>query len=643
MPGLQKLFEPIGIRGLEIKNRLVMPSMVTNLANEDGTVSPELLEYYGTRADGGVGLIIVEAEAISWQSRGFTHQLCIHDDAMIDGLRRLTDRVHQGGAKIASQIIHCGRQTSSAIPGTTPVAPSPIPSLFGEIPRELTVDEILAIQDDFAAAAGRARRAGFDAVELHGAHGYLITEFFSPFSNHRTDRYGGGLRERARFAVETIQKAREEVGPDFPIFMRISAAELVDGGLTLQQMKVMAPMLVDAGLDAIHVSIGNASTPGGLSSATMDIDVAPLVPYAEQIKSVVTVPIIAVDRLHDVFLAEQVLQEGRADLIAMGRQLLADPETPRKALEGRFDDILPCIACNQGCMGKLVENKTVTCLVNPTCGRELEWKLAPAARAKKVVVVGGGPAGMEAARVAALRGHEVTLIEKEDRLGGEFLVAGMPHTKQAILPAISWLAAHVEDAGVQIELNSEATPEDIGSRGAEVVVVATGAKPAWPRIPGLTAENTVEARDVLMGRRAIQDRVVVVGGGATGLEVAHYLSLLGKEVTVAEMTDTLGADMVMWRKYWALKALEDRQVNTLCNARVVAVENECAVVERDDGSKSALPGPVTLVLCSGYAPTGGQWGSTEALAGEVHVVGDASIARSALEAMYDGARVGRMI
>ena len=642
MPTLDKLFEPITIRGLSIKNRLVMSPMITNLANEDGSVSPRIIQFYGTRSRGGVGLIIV-ATYIRWDSRGFSNGLGIYDDAMVVGLKRLTDEVHGAGARIAAQLAHFGRQTTSAIAGVVPVAPSPIACPVMKVtPHELTLEEISAIQDDFAAAAGRANRAGFDAVEIHGAHGYLVQQFLSPFTNHRIDKYGGGPRERARFAVEVVEKVRKVVGPDFPILFRISAVELVDGGLTLPETKIIVPLLVDAGVDALHVSVGTFATPGEVSMANMHLEMASLVPYAEAVKESVSVPVITVDRIHDVFLADQIIREGRADMVAMARALIADPELPSKALREEFEEILPCIACNQGCIGRLLQGGSISCLLNPVAGRETELSLEPASAPKRVLVIGGGPAGMEAARVAALRGHSVTLIEKEDRLGGEFRVAGMPHSKQAVLPAIAWFARQVIAAGVKVELGTEATLELVRSRRPDAVVLASGARPAWLPVPGLSPSNAAFARDVLLGRVEIEQEVVVVGGGGSGLEVAHHLSILGKDVTLLEMTSVLGGDLYPSRLYWLLKALERRGVIILRDTRLVAVESDCAVVEKD-GVRSTLRGPSTVVLCAGYTSTGEAWDGIRDVVPEVHVAGDAVKPRSALEAIAEAAEVARAL
>ena len=643
MPALEYLFKPIVINKTTMKNRLVMPPMVTNLASADGSVTPSLRRHYVTRAKGGVGLIIVEATFIRPDGRGFVNGLGIHSDAMIPGLARLTEEVHVAGAKIAVQLIHAGRQTNAALAGTQPVGASPMAcAQMRETPHELSREEIAAVEDDFAAAAVRAQRAGFDGVELHGAHGYLIACFLSPFSNHRTDEYGGGLRSRARMAVETIQKVREAVGQDYPILFRISADECLDGGLTLTQTKAIAPMLVEAGVDAIHVSISSYATPGDPHIAPMEADMAPLVPVAEAIKKVVSVPVIAVNRIHDPFVAEQALSEGRADMIAMGRALLADPELPAKAGRGAFDEILPCIACNQGCIEMLQADKSVTCLVNPACGREEEFSIEPAAVSKKVLVIGGGPGGLEAARLAALRGHDVTLIEKSDRLGGKFLAAGMCPTKQAILPAIAWAIRRLSEVGVKVELGVEATPDLVAARGPNVVIVATGARPVGPPVAGVKAGAAVFAEDVLMGRAETGQRVLVVGGGGTGLDVAVYLALQRRDVTVVEMLDSVGADLGSSNRYWLLRTLERQGVRLLTSTRLVAIDGNQVEIETQ-GARTNLTVDCPVVLSCGYEATGKEWDVLRNRVPEVYSIGDAVAPRKALEAIYEGAALARKI
>ena len=643
MPALEHLSTPIAINKTIIKNRFVMPPMVTNLADADGSVTPNLLRHYVTRAKGGVGLIIVEATFIRPDGRGFINGLGIHSDAMIPGLTRLTEEVHAAGAKIAVQLIHAGRQTNAALAGAQPVAASPMAcAQMRETPHELSRAEIAVLEDDFALAAVRAQQAGFDGVELHGAHGYLIACFLSPFSNHRTDEYGGGLRSRARMAVETIQKVRQAVGEDYPILFRISADECLRGGLTLTQTKAIAPMLVEAGVDAIHVSVSSYATPGDPHIAPMEADMAPLVPMAEGIKKVVPVPVIAVNRIHDPLVAEQVLSEGRADMIAMGRALLADPDLPAKAGRSAFDEILPCIACNQGCIEMLQADKSVTCLVNPACGRDEEFAIERAVRSKKVLVIGGGPGGLEASRVAALRGHDVTLLERSDRLGGRFLAAGMCPTKQPILPAIAWAIRQLSEVGVKVELEIEATPDLVADRGPDVVIVATGARPVGPPVAGVRAGAAVFAEDVLMGRADTGQRVLVVGGGGTGLDVAVHLALQRRDVTVVEMLDSVGADLGPSNRYWLLKTLERQGVTLLTGTRLVAIDGDQVEIERQ-GTRKKLEVDCPVVLSCGYEATGKEWDSLRDRVPEVYSIGDAVAPRKALEAIFEGAALSRRI
>jgi 2,4-dienoyl-CoA reductase-like NADH-dependent reductase (Old Yellow Enzyme family)/NADPH-dependent 2,4-dienoyl-CoA reductase/sulfur reductase-like enzyme len=590
-----------------------------------------------------VGLIIVEATFIRPDGRGFTHQLGIHTDAMIPGLSRLTEKVHAAGAKIAIQLHHAGRETTASLAGTQPVGPSPIACpVMREIPHEMSREEITVLEDDFALAAARAQRAGFDAVELHGAHGYVIAAFLSPFSNHRTDEYGGGLQSRARLAVETIRKVRGAVGEKYPILFRISADEWLDGGLTLAQTKAMAPMLVEAGVDAIHVSVGNYATPGGPNIAPMEADVALLVPLAQGIRDVVSVPVIAVGRIHDPFVAEQVIGERRADMIAMGRALLADPDLPAKALRGAFNEILPCIACNQGCIEMLEADKSITCLINPACGRDDEFAIDRAGASKRVLVIGGGPGGLEAARVAALRGHDVTLLEKSDRLGGRFLAAGMSPTKQAILPAIAWSIRQLGEVGVKVELGVEAMPDQVAERRPDVVIVATGARPVGPPVPGLNTDTVVFAEDVLMGRVDTNHRVLVVGGGGTGLDVAGYLALQGKDVTIVEMLDSVGTDLGPAHRYWVLGSLGRMGVKVLTGTRLTAIDGEHVEIETQ-GTRTRLAVDCPVVLCSGYVGTGKEWDSLKSRVPELHFVGDAVTPRKALDAIHEAAVLSRRI
>jgi len=644
----KKIFEPSNIGQMKLKNRIVMPPMGTNYAEAGGAVSQRMLDYYEARARGGVGLIIVEGSAPSVQCITYpqatpSHQASLGDDKFNAGWKNLTNIAHKHNARVAIQIMHATLENWNG--KVVQVGPSPVVvparfmGVFGGPPHELTVDEIAQRVEWFASAARRAKEAGFDGVEIHGAHQYIVSAFLSSATNQREDKYGGSLENKARFLVEILEAVRREVGPDFPVWVRFNAQEWgIENGITIEETKQLVPLVVEAGAQALHVS-GYGS---GSYITTAPISDTPgfLVPMAEEVKKLTDVPVIAVGRL-DLELGEQILEEGKADFIAIGRRLLADPDLPNKVAEGRLSEVVPCIGCME-CIERLVfdeRGEGVTCVVNAALGKEKLYQIKPARKAKNVVVVGGGPAGMQAAVVAAKRGHSVTLLGKEAKLGGQLNIAALPPFKGDIFPWVDYLVSQVEKTGVKVELNTDATAENVIGRKPDAVVIATGGSPVMPDIPGINKPNVVTAQDVLSNKVKVGQNVVIIGGGMVGCETGHYLVEQGKTVTITEILKRMANDMFYMARRRLMDALRSKKVTMLTSATCEEMKEGTVHVATADGKKETIPAD-TIIVAVGYKADDRLYKALEGRIPEVYSIGNSAKPRKILEANAEGYQTG---
>jgi 2,4-dienoyl-CoA reductase-like NADH-dependent reductase (Old Yellow Enzyme family)/thioredoxin reductase len=647
------LFQPFHIGSVMLKNRLVMSPMTMNYATRDGVATEKLIRYYVERAKGGVGLIIVEGTFFTPEGKGYMNQLGLSSSGHAEKLGELTRAVHglNNDAKIFIQIHHAGRRAHAEVSGFQPVAPSALPvEPGGEVPRALTNKEIKGLAQAHIEAAKRARDAGFDGVDIHCAHGYLIPSFFSPLSNRRTDEYGGDLYGRTRFLLEIIRGIKERLGKDFPLTIKISADEFMKGGLGLADMTEIVLLAQEGGVDAIMVSAG---APGGekigdlrqahqiLRTMPMMTEQGCLVPLAAHMKKALRIPVITVGRINTPPLAQEIIAQGKADLVAMGRSLLADPYFPKKALDGTEELIRTCIACNEGCYKRIFQQLDILCSVNPTLGREEEIPCRRESTAKRVVIIGAGPAGLEAAHSAWERGHRVVLIEKEGELGGQLNLASLPPGRREIEQFRHFLLNRLKTTDVEVITGKKATLSLIKKYNPDAVICALGAHPRSSDIPGIDATPTTTALEVIRGGTEVHGPFLVLGAGLVGCETADLLSERGEKVILVEVLPEIatGGDADT-KTYYTLR-FQQNDVIIHTGAELTSLEGKTAVIRRENEETRVQI--ETLVFAVGAEPNDGLYDELMSSGFQVAKVGDCVEPRAILEAMAEAFQAGRAL
>lgn len=648
-----KLLEPGMIGSVHLKNRAVSSPMITGYATRDGDVTDRLLRFYKAKAQGGMGLVIVEYSYIDQKaSQSARCQLGAYDDTNIIGLARLSEVMHEEGAKTCLQLVHTGRQRFMGIPPI--VAPSPVPweALHRRgvpVPTELSVEEIHDIVESFGDAALRAKQAGFDMVELHGAHGYLITGFLSPHTNRRTDMYGGSLQGRMRFALEVVDNCRKKLGPDYPLLIRLSGSEYMDDGLAIEDTLEIAKTLENAGITAFDLSGGNHHT--------LHTQVVPsYLPLAfnswaaEAVKQEVSIPVMATGSITSPALAETILQETGVDYIGFGRPFVADPYFMKKVQEGRPEDIRPCIRCCEGCLARgIMSNQSMKCSVNVAVGREESFGALqytgddPAEKTRNVMVIGGGPGGMEAARVAHLRGHHVILYEKRKQLGGVLIEASVPDFKQDLRPLIQYLKAQLGNLGVTCHLGKEVTRETVLKENPDVIIAATGADPAIPDVPGIDKPLAVDALQVFRGHKLGQ-QVVVIGGGMIGSEIGLWLAEQGKEVTVTSRQENPVYGHDVTHHNVIMERLANADVTLLPQLLLYEITDDGVIMQNiaHGFQKQTIPCD-HVVIVAGFKPNRALVDELLNAGHTVIPVGDCVSARKIHDAIYEGHLAARSV
>ena len=662
------LFEPIKINQLELKNRICMPAMHMNMA-VNFEVSDQLIEFYAERARGGVGIITVGYATVDEYSGNVTN-IGAHKDEFIPGLKRLAQAIQENGARAVVQINHAGRYNFSFfLDGKQAVAPSAVPSrMTRETPRELTIDEIKEIVNRFSQAALRVKKAGYDGVEVLSGTGYLISEFLSPFTNKREDDYGGSFENRMRFGLEVMQGIRQEVGADFPIIVRMNGNDFMPGGNGRKDLQEYARRLVHVGVDALNINVGwhEARVPQIVTSVPRGV----FGYLAKGIRELVDVPVISGHRINDTATAREMIADGLCDMVAMGRPLIADPYLPQKAEAGHEKGIVHCIACAQGCFDNLFKLKPVECLCNPKAGHEKESAVEKTKAPKKVMVVGGGAAGMSAALSAREKGHTVTLYEKDNRLGGQLYLAAAPPGREEFAELAKDLEYQVALSNINVVLDQGVDEALFDHEKPDAVILATGALPIQPPIPGVELPHVVQAWEVLQETAVIGKRVVIIGGGAVGVETALFLAEKGtlspqalkfllvnraedpedlyelatrgtKDIVVIEMIDKMGKDIGKTTRWGILQDLSRQGIQTKATTKALAITATCVKVEMD-GKIEEIPAD-TVVLAAGAASYNPLQEFVEKQGIPCKVIGDAARVALAFDAVHQGFEAGRTV
>lgn len=630
------LFQPFQLGHLTLKNRLTVPAMLTEYANADGSLSERYIRYYVERARGGFAMIVTEDNAVTPTGGGFPNLPGIWCDEFLNGHKELVRRVHAHDAKILVQLYHAGREASSSVTRVPCIAPSPIPDpVIGEIPHEMTRKEIHAMIKSFIAAANRAQESGYDGVELHAAHGYLLNQFLSPFSNRRLDEYGGTEENRLRMLLEIIAGIRKQSGPDFIINCKLSVDEFVEGGLTLRDSQRIAKKLEAAGINGLTAS-GGVYKSGFRTSAPYYCPSGCFAHLSAGLKAAVSIPIIAINRINTAEVAEQILHNQEADLLAIGRASIADPEFPIKIKQGRRSEIIPCIACDQGCQGRIAKGLPVSCLVNPRTGREADSDGAAVTHPRRVVIAGGGIAGMQAALVAARKGHHVELFERDERLGGFWNQAAIPPCKEIFNSFTLYLQNELAKTSVKIHLKTELTTEKIEEMHPDALICATGGESKTPALPGIDSHpNVVLAVDLLCCRKPFGKEIVVIGGGMVGAETAEHLAVHNCNVTILARSQ-IAKDMFFMTKVYLLESLKENGVALHEFCDIVKIESNRVVWRSRVSGEERSAAADQIVIAMGAAPRNGLklWAEEHSLPS--YAIGDADHVEDGVKAVLDG-------
>ena len=628
------LFKPGRIGTLELKNRLVMPAMNSHYADGEHHFTEQALNYYGERALGGFGLLITEFLCVSEEGLAYSMQAGIYDDCFIPSLSRLTERIHRNGGKIFAQLHHAGRMQGKGATSQPAVGASSIPDPANPIPvRQLSTGEIPGVVQRFVDGALRAQKSCFDGVEIHGAHGYLLAQFLSAGVNKRTDCYGGSISNRARIVCEIIRGIKEACGQDFPVCVRTSGDEGYKGGNTIEAAAAQCLLFEKAGADAVHVSHGTAIH-SYFSESGFNLK------NIRRVKEVVSIPVIGVGRLNDPALIAEALKAGDLDFAALGRESVCDPHLPEKIWEGRMDEILTCTGCMQRCLypASFEEGFGISCMINPFSGKEKVWEIREAEQKKRIAVVGACPAGLQAAWILPKRGHEVTVYEKEDTVGGQYRLAAVPPMKQELSKTITAYLTFCRNYHVKICYGTKADRSLLEKGNFDEIILACGASPVVPNIPGIGQAHVYLANDLLQFRKLLQNQsIVVLGAGLVGLETAEVLAGYGNRVTVADLLEQPAPQAPARPRENLLNHLKELKVTLLMGRRVTCIHEDSISCEKD-GVTERFGTFDSVVVALGSRPN--RDFDEEILKDpSVHLIGDALEAADAKKGIYEATKL----